>query len=678
MTEQHRTSSYKEVDQFDEDSSYDSDDTSTTPHINVSRNVSETLGQELEDYNNSTSYRQYLEFSLKLGYSERLVQQALKRLINPTNNELLAELIKLGATSNACDYGDIKSEISDENASAASINEQDYSSSLRPIVIDGSNVAMSHGNKEVFSCRGIAICVDWFKQRGHKDITVFVPKWRKESARPDNPIKDQEILHELEKERILVYTPSRSLTNGKRMVCYDDRYILKLAVETDGIVVSNDNYRDLLQESTEFKKVVEQRILMYSFVNDRFMPPDDPMGKIGPTLDNFLKIQPKKIDQQICPYGAKKKCTYGNKCKFFHPERGLQPHKSVAERLSDFYKSNSEASKKQQVQGKSLSVPLNNNNINSSNNASSNNHGNNSNFVSGSSGNALENFNRKQALCRTTSNLPNTQHQHLVPPPSLSLSQQQQQMNSPQQYRLAPIQTLSASTSPTNNMMPHLHQQQQFPKSHSIDNLPREMYQQKPVNYSNTNNLWNQQGQSPQQNQQPQDVSNQQLDNSDITSMNLHKKLQRQLSLLNPYDPRLYPIQRYHNPSMAPQTAQNQTPELFLSTSPSHKQLTASHSLTGAPQSHFEHQNVMRIASAPNSSNINWANNANNHLLPSTSASEPQINYSIFEQRRRLHYHLCNIFPQKIVEEAMSMLPDETNPQQICSAILNLQNVRQK
>jgi ribonuclease ZC3H12 len=120
-----------------------------------------------------------------------------------------------------------------------------------------------------------------------------VPKWRKESARPDNPIKDQEILNELEKERILVYTPSRSLTNGKRMVCYDDRYILKLAVDNDGIVVSNDNYRDLLQESNEFKKVVEERILMYSFVNDRFMPPDDPLGKLGPTLDNFLKFQTK-------------------------------------------------------------------------------------------------------------------------------------------------------------------------------------------------------------------------------------------------------------------------------------------------------------------------------------------------------------------------------------------------
>ena len=83
------------------------------------------------------------------------------------------------------------------------------STSLRPIVIDGSNVAMSHGNKQVFSCRGIKICVDWFTARGHKEITVFVPKWRKEASKIDNPIADQEILRELEKDRLLVFTPSR-------------------------------------------------------------------------------------------------------------------------------------------------------------------------------------------------------------------------------------------------------------------------------------------------------------------------------------------------------------------------------------------------------------------------------------------------------------------------------------
>jgi ribonuclease ZC3H12 len=33
--------------------------------------------------------------------------------------------------------------------------------------------------------------------------------------------------------------------------------------------VSNDNYRDLINEKPEYKKVVEERLLMFSFVNDR-------------------------------------------------------------------------------------------------------------------------------------------------------------------------------------------------------------------------------------------------------------------------------------------------------------------------------------------------------------------------------------------------------------------------
>lgn len=37
----------------------------------------------------------------------------------------------------------------------------------------------------MFSCRGIQLAVEWFLEKGHKDITVFVPAWRKEQSRPD-------------------------------------------------------------------------------------------------------------------------------------------------------------------------------------------------------------------------------------------------------------------------------------------------------------------------------------------------------------------------------------------------------------------------------------------------------------------------------------------------------------
>lgn len=179
------------------------------------------------------------------------------------------------------------------------------------------NFCFSHGKKDVFSCKGIQICVDYFKQRGHKEITVFVPQWRKEASKPDRPIEDQSILFELEKEQILSFTPSRRV-NGQRVVCYDDRYIVRLAAENDGIIVSNDNFRDLLKENPEWKKVIEERLLMYTFVKDVFMPPDDPLGRRGPKLDVFLR-KGTQVNPKLCPY--MKKCTYGSKCKYYHPEK---------------------------------------------------------------------------------------------------------------------------------------------------------------------------------------------------------------------------------------------------------------------------------------------------------------------------------------------------------------------
>ena len=47
------------------------------------------------------------------------------------------------------------------------------------------------------------------------------------------------------------------------------RYILNLASENGAIVVSNDHFRELINEKKEFKKVIEERILPYVWVEDR-------------------------------------------------------------------------------------------------------------------------------------------------------------------------------------------------------------------------------------------------------------------------------------------------------------------------------------------------------------------------------------------------------------------------
>jgi len=86
--------------------------------------------------------------------------------------------------------------------------------------------------------------------------------------RPPSACSDQEILRRLEKEKILVFTPSRRV-QGRRVVCYDDRFIVKLAYESDGIIVSNDNYRDLANEK---KNTVERKWKQNSMICKPFKP----------------------------------------------------------------------------------------------------------------------------------------------------------------------------------------------------------------------------------------------------------------------------------------------------------------------------------------------------------------------------------------------------------------------
>jgi ribonuclease ZC3H12 len=66
--------------------------------------------------------------------------------------------------------------------------------------------------------------VDYFRQRGHKNITVFVPQWRQYQPSDTNMILDQNILYELKQEDILVFTPSRKI-GRKLVVAYDDRQV---------------------------------------------------------------------------------------------------------------------------------------------------------------------------------------------------------------------------------------------------------------------------------------------------------------------------------------------------------------------------------------------------------------------------------------------------------------------
>jgi len=81
----------------------------------------------------------------------------------------------------------------------------------------------SHGNNKVFSCYGIKLVIDFFKQRGHSKVVALVPQWRLWAPTPDHPVSDQHLLEILKDQGTLTFTPSRRVGNHN-ICCYDDRW----------------------------------------------------------------------------------------------------------------------------------------------------------------------------------------------------------------------------------------------------------------------------------------------------------------------------------------------------------------------------------------------------------------------------------------------------------------------
>lgn len=531
---------------------------------------------------------------------------------------------------------------------------------------------------------------------------------------------DQEILLELEKERMLVFTPSRQV-GGRRLVCYDDRYILRLAAETDGIVVSNDNYRDLVSENPEYRKIVEERILMYSFVNDRFMPPEDPLGRNGPKLDRFLRKPPAKGSAEAtappCPYG--KKCTYGNKCKYYHPERGNVPQKTISERLAE--QTVARKIRESSPTCKTFSLPLTKN------------------FASPTAGKPPSPV-KKTPLARTKSIVPTLS----LLPPELTEERPVQDGPKPEEAdtrapilksrsvenmaRLSPVRSVIQAQ----QQIPHGLMLHAPPPAFSVPPPPMTM-----DGFGSNSINWNRSGHVPlgQQLSDPPSVTSSSgvEEPDDSARPNQHRKVQRQLTLnpLNPAcDPRLYTLKGLAPPYPPPPISVHSIVTRNASAPAPTSQLHARshpHVQPAGSNNHMQRLNstsdtqlnlygaaaaASAAAAMPGSQDWSsqgltdpfdeWTNSPppplppvqpsqhmhqQQHSWASRTSSLPAHQHlssspvqafnengpnSKSEARYKLFYHLAAIFPEEQVRQVMSLMPDETNAQKICAAILAL------
>lgn len=134
----------------------------------------------------------------------------------------------------------------------------------RTIIIDGVNVAQSFSNYGTFSVRGLEIAINFFENKGHR-VKAVCPQNYTQRVKTD----DQNGFHRLVKQRKVVLTPCKRLPSNTNC-CTHKKLILDITHSKEGVIISNDNFRDLLNENEKWNEVIRSRILGYSWSNGTF------------------------------------------------------------------------------------------------------------------------------------------------------------------------------------------------------------------------------------------------------------------------------------------------------------------------------------------------------------------------------------------------------------------------
>ena len=139
-----------------------------------------------------------------------------------------------------------------------------------PVIIDAPNVAVKHG-KGTFSSKGIVACVNYWREKGHK-VTAFLPEnYIKPTGNETAKVDDIPAIQRLIDQEIIILTPPQD---------YDDSYCIAYAKNNNGIIVTNDLYRDHIEKQERSKKYevrqwIKSHCVSFTFVIDDFFPNPD-------------------------------------------------------------------------------------------------------------------------------------------------------------------------------------------------------------------------------------------------------------------------------------------------------------------------------------------------------------------------------------------------------------------
>ena len=165
----------------------------------------------------------------------------------------------------------------------------------RLIILDGQNICFDDFN--IFNFQRLLTTIDFFEKLEFKTVVVM-PKNRERILFNDKQWDTLCLLKILVERGLLHLSPD---------FCYDDFFMVDFAARTKAIVVSNDRFYDIFEKGTHSHRAqIMERTLPYCFINDEFVLPLDPRGKIGPELPEFLHFprntDPERINNEKTTY----------------------------------------------------------------------------------------------------------------------------------------------------------------------------------------------------------------------------------------------------------------------------------------------------------------------------------------------------------------------------------------
>lgn len=175
----------------------------------------------------------------------------------------------------------VYSDLNKSRGNTPQMNDKTRSdSSLGGIIIDGSNVAYADQDGKKSSAEQITQAYDDLVSQGYEPVSIIVGAGLRHSMKKEKYENMEKYFQNIgEKNQKTVFQQAPAGHD-------DDDFIIKMAIENDSRILTNDLYRDFIEKDPKMKSEIESRLVKYMF---------NPEKHNLVTTDNPKKKDEKKV-----------------------------------------------------------------------------------------------------------------------------------------------------------------------------------------------------------------------------------------------------------------------------------------------------------------------------------------------------------------------------------------------